>query len=126
MLARTTDGINAPTTIKPKIDVDSVNNFKLFSIVVINFVPEVYPALKSGILNIFNATLTAIQIKIPAGLPSKAMLAAIAPKIVHGITTNKLSPKPATGPIKPVLIDVTASSVFPSAFSSIATFIPKM
>ena len=61
MLARTTDGINAPTTIKPKIDVDSVNNFKLFSIVVINFVPEVYPALKSGILNIFNATLTAIQ-----------------------------------------------------------------
>ena len=55
-----------------------------------------------------------------------AIFAAIAPNIVQGITTNKLSPKPATGPIRPVLIDVTASSVFSSAFSSIATLIPKM
>ena len=80
----------------------------------------------NGILIIFKATLTAIHKIIPTGLPSIAIFAAIAPNIVHGITTNRLSPNPATGPISPVLIDVTASSVFSSEFSSIAILIPKI
>ncbi len=55
---------------------------------------------------------------------SNAILAAIAPKIVQGITTNTLSPSPAKGPIKPVFNDVIASNAFDFSFSSIPIFIP--
>ena len=110
--AFTTVGISAPTTVNPRTATHSFKTFIFVSIEFTRLVPEAIPALNNGYPMPFKIYVTRIQRKIPVTLPFNAIFAAIAPNIVHGITTNTLSPNPESGPIRPVLIAITASSEF--------------
>ena len=72
------------------------------------------------------ATATAIQRKIPQGWPAIAMVAATDPMIAGTSEPKIVSPRGANGPIKPVLIPLTASFEPTPSFSSMARSKPAI
>ena len=64
--------------------------------------------------------------KMPSGLPSMAMLAARAPKIVGSSEPKMESPMEASGPIRPVLREATVSRPSVPSVSSMARSMPVM
>jgi len=69
---------------------------------------------------------TAIQMKMPSGLPAMAMLAARAPKMVGSSEPKMESPMEASGPMRPVFSEATVSRLCRPSSSSIARSIPVM
>ena len=108
----------------PRTVAASVMADNLSCMVVTNFTPSLWANSNCFQRKTLIAIVTAIQRKIPRGLPSTASPAA-RPPIIAGIVEPKIaSPIAANGPINPVLIPVTVSLAATPSFSSSARSIP--